>query len=118
MKCYTHKDTDAVAVCVNCGKALCNTCATLSLSGRLVCSPGCSAASKQLEDFIVSTHHKAVRGARVTSYFCCGVGVILVLSAIAFYFDVQSWPLTVFVAASGIAFLIASIGNRSGKANP
>src|ERR1035441_5090772 len=76
MKCYTHKDTEAVAVCVHCGMALCSTCATRSQSGRLVCSQTCAAASKQLEDFIASTRHKATRGARVNAYFCFGLGVI------------------------------------------
>lgn len=110
MKCYTHKDAEAVAVCVHCGRALCATCATPSQSGRLVCSPACAAASKQIEEFIASTRHKAVRGARVASYFCFIVAAIFFVSAIAFYFDLHKWPLTIFVGASGVGFMIAGVG--------
>ena len=34
------------------------------------------------------------------------------ISAIAFYFDIHSWPLAIFIGASGMGFLIASIGYR------
>jgi hypothetical protein len=36
MKCYYHPDVDAVATCVNCGKAICQTCA-VNVSGRIIC---------------------------------------------------------------------------------
>jgi hypothetical protein len=63
-----------------------------------------------LEDFIASTRHKATRGARVNAYFCFGLGVIFMLSSAAFYFDIHSWPLTIFVGASGIGFILGGIG--------
>ena len=118
MKCYNHKDTEAVAVCVHCGMALCSTCATRSQSGRLVCSPACSAASKQLEDFIASTRNKTTRGARVSSYFCFGLGAVLAFTAVASYFDIHSWPLTIYMGASGIGFILGGVGfNRVANRN-
>lgn len=36
MKCYTHPDTDAVATCTECGKALCGKCA-IDVGGKVHC---------------------------------------------------------------------------------
>jgi hypothetical protein len=63
-----------------------------------------------MEDFIASIRHKAIRGARVASYFCFGLGLIFIISSVAFYFDLHAWPPTIFVGASGIGFEIAGIG--------
>ena len=109
MKCLTHKEADAVAVCVHCGRALCDSCTTRSDSGRLVCSPGWAAASKQLEDFIASTRHKSVRGARVTGYFLYGIAAVFGVSAVFFYFDGVP-VLTGFVGVCAIAFAITGFG--------
>ena len=118
MKCYTHKDTEAVAVCVHCGMALCSTCATRSPSERFVCSPTCATASKQMEEFIASTRHKATRSARVNSYFGFGLGAIFEAFAVASYFDIHSWPLSIFIGAAGIGFILAGIGfSRVAKRN-
>jgi len=110
MKCYIHKETEAVAVCVHCGRAVCTACATPSQSGRLVCSPPCATAIKQMEDFIGSTRHKTTRSARFNMYFCIGLGVVFLVFAIASYFDIHSWPLTGFVGAAGIGFILRGAG--------
>ena len=65
-----------------------------------------------MEEFIASTRHKATRSARVNSYFSFGLGVIFIVSAVAFYFDIHSLPLTAFVGVSGIGFLITGVGYR------
>ena len=71
-----------------------------------------------MEDFIASTRHKATRGARVSSYFSFGLAVIFLVSAVAFYFDIHSWPLTIFVGAVGLGFILAGIGySRVAKRN-
>jgi hypothetical protein len=36
MKCYYHPETDAVAACTNCGKAICQSC-SINVTGRLIC---------------------------------------------------------------------------------
>ncbi len=36
MNCYYHPSVEAIATCVACGKAVCNTCA-VEISGRLTC---------------------------------------------------------------------------------
>ena len=63
-----------------------------------------------MEDFIASTRHKANRGARVAAYFCFGLGLIFIVSSVAFYMDIHAWPLTIFVGASGIVLEVAGLG--------
>ncbi|MCX5998009.1 MAG: B-box zinc finger protein [Chloroflexi bacterium] len=50
MKCALHPEIDAVAVCVDCGKLVCQECATLE-GGNYSCQPCASQlfASKALE---------------------------------------------------------------------
>ena len=108
MKCLTHKESEAVAVCVHCGMALCESCLTRSESGRFVCSPACGTASKQMEDFIASTRHRSVRGTRTTAYFLYGMAAIFTASAVFFYFD-GVWQLTAFVGVCSIGFAIGGV---------
>ena len=36
MKCYVHPDAEAVATCIECGKAVCETCA-VDVGGKIFC---------------------------------------------------------------------------------
>ncbi len=110
MKCFNHKDTEAVAVCVHCGMALCNACAVRSGSGRLVCSDTCSTSSGRIEEFISSTRNKSVRGARISAYLMFGSGIIFVLSAAFFGVFYHDWFLTSFVGLFGVVLAISNIG--------
>jgi len=44
MKCYVHPNTEAVATCANCGKAVCENC-SINVSGRIVCQRCLSATN-------------------------------------------------------------------------
>jgi hypothetical protein len=71
-----------------------------------------------MEEFIASTRHKATRSARVNSYFGFGLGAIFEAFAVASYFDIHSWPLSIFIGAAGIGFILAGIGfSRVAKRN-
>jgi hypothetical protein len=63
-----------------------------------------------LEDFVAGTRHKTTRSARISAYFCYGLGVTFLVSAIAFHFDLNVWPLTTFIGASGVGFILGGIG--------
>lgn len=108
MKCLTHKDTEAIAICIHCGRALCESCATRWETGRFVCSPACGTASKQMEDFIAGTRHKAVRGARVTAHFLYGTAAVFGASAVFFYFD-GVWQLTAFLGACSVGSALSGL---------
>ncbi len=97
MKCLTHKNVEAIAVCVHCGRALCDGCITRSASGRIVCSKECAAGSQEMEDSIAGTRYQSVRGARIVGYFAMGIGIVFCITAAVFYFE-GMWPLATFVA--------------------
>jgi hypothetical protein len=63
-----------------------------------------------MEEFIAGTRHTTNRGARLTSYFCFGLGLVLIISSVAFHFDLHAWPLTIFIAACGVGFEITAVG--------
>ena len=41
MTCFSHPDSEAVASCVSCGRGVCESCASVTSSGRIVCSRRC-----------------------------------------------------------------------------
>ena len=110
MKCYNHKDSEAVAVCVHCGRAICLSCAKTSASERFVCSSACATASEQMENFILITRNKSVRGSYMTACFALGMGLVFAASAIFLYQELRSFPLTVFVGGSSMALVIGGLG--------
>lgn len=65
MKCFSHPQTDAVAACVRCGKAMCKACASQSDDGRLVCSRACSISLSKGPQFAVGCFFLIFGGAVV-----------------------------------------------------
>ncbi len=51
MKCYNHPEADAVALCRNCGKALCMNCA-VDVSNRMACKDKCESKVKALTEIL------------------------------------------------------------------
>jgi hypothetical protein len=62
-----------------------------------------------MEDFVASTRNKITRGARTASYFCFGLGLVFLVSAVASYFDLHKWGLTGFIGASGVLAIVTGI---------
>ena len=62
-----------------------------------------------MEDFVASTRNKVTRGARTASYFCFGLGLVFLVTAVTSYFDLHKWGLSGFMGASGIGFVITGI---------
>ena len=76
MKCSTHPNADATALCIHCGRALCPSCTMRSESGRVVCSTACSAALLQTEQALQSIRAKSVSSLRTTGYFVLAAGIV------------------------------------------
>ena len=76
MKCSTHLNADATSVCIHCGRALCPSCTTKSASGRVVCSPTCSAALLQAEQTLQIIRARSVSSLRTTGYFALAAGIV------------------------------------------
>jgi hypothetical protein len=106
MKCYTHKDTDAVAVCVHCGRAMCSSCATPSGSGRFVCSPACAAASRQFEHFVASNWRRTAHSYRILSYGLYLIAVVFAVSGILFATQTHDWRELLYLEACAVVFAV------------
>jgi hypothetical protein len=90
MNCFSHHETEAVALCAHCGKGLCEECASRSASGRWVCSRACALA-------------RGTRRPALHPLFlhCLSGGLLL---AGVFYLAHGVWQLSVFL---GLAALIS-----------
>jgi hypothetical protein len=73
MKCAAHQ-TEAVAVCAYCGRALCPDCAKPSATQRLVCSENCAATLTRNDRALEMILQKSVQSARASAFysFLCG----------------------------------------------
>jgi len=73
MKCAAH-GSDATAVCVHCGRALCATCARPTPANRLVCSDTCAAAIDRQDRAMQLILKKGLQNTRASAgyYYLCG----------------------------------------------
>lgn len=51
MRCWTHRETEALGVCRSCGRGLCGDCAGAA-PGQLVCGDACRAARTRLHQLL------------------------------------------------------------------
>src|ERR1700677_3042230 len=77
MKCSIHNNTDATAVCIHCGQALCPGCITKSESGRVVCSATCSAALLRTEQSLNSLRVRSVSSLRAIGYISVATALVV-----------------------------------------
>ena len=79
MRCYQHRDVEAVAVCSSCLKGVCTTCAIQMERGSLACSEACATNIVDNEKW-VATIRSAKSQQRIniwlTPAFLVGIGVL------------------------------------------
>ena len=76
MKCFNHRELDAIAVCKHCGRAICSGCVVES-SGMSACKGRCEAAVEAGHIETQSRRHSLAAQApmyRILAYFCYAVG--------------------------------------------
>jgi hypothetical protein len=67
MRCYQHIESEAVAVCVSCGRALCRDCQNATLNERVLCGlPQCAEFEKRGRAVQFAVRHDCAN--QVTSY--------------------------------------------------
>lgn len=106
MKCLTH-NSEAVAVCAYCGRALCVDCAKPSPSKRMICSDHCAAAllsADKAMQLILQKSEQSARASAFYSYLCGGLSAAAAVGA-GFYLPV---PFLVWFTAGCSAVFIAS----------
>jgi hypothetical protein len=80
LKCYQHQTIDAVGVCTNCGRGICDACA-VSLGGKLYCKPDADAVFKEQKEKVAAetaTKHESARPMSLTV-----ASILLVIYGIA-----------------------------------
>ena len=96
MKCCSHTDTDAVGVCVHCGRAVCKACASETDGGRLVCSRTCAHGLGKGPPFTVGC------------FFLLMGGLVVVWSVRMFTFHAGELPIITLMFAFA-CFLVGAI---------
>jgi len=91
MKCFNHQETDAVAICKNCNKALCKDCAA-ELENGIACKNQCEKAVEEINELV---------GRSKDSYKMANTSF---LTASNSYQKLAIWQVLV-----GIAFIIAGV---------
>ena len=118
MKCFKH-DTEAVAVCPYCGRALCAPCASAfaSAAPRLACSEECATALARNEGALQLLLQKSRQSARANSIYCYLCGALSAGAAVASLFWLPVPLLIWFLGASAVALIISGVwfGRGAGK---
>ena len=86
MKCYSHRQADAVASCVTCGQALCAECVKRTSSGQFVCGESCRklAAVKDVAvEFEIEGVRLQYRSYMALATLCRAMALILLLLVLA-----------------------------------
>ncbi len=115
MQCVAHQ-SEAVAVCAYCGRALCADCTKTTASSRLVCSDRCAAALTRADtalEMILQHGRQSARASAFYSYLCGGLSAAGTVGA-WFYLPVPF--LIWFTAGCSLVFIAAAIWyGRIGK---
>jgi hypothetical protein len=104
MKCAAH-NSDAVAVCAWCGRALCTVCAKPSASQRLVCSDQCGGAVARQEQAMEMVLQKSLQSARASAFYCYLCGGLSLAAALGAWFYMPVPFLIAFTGGCGVVFI-------------
>jgi len=116
MKCFSHPEIDAVAICVNCGRTLCSSCITKSRRGKFVCSPICARAITEADDFRDYLHNRSTRSWRLLAYALLFPVTFVFLVCAGLASLVREWPIVGLLVAVSFIFVIGGFGAlRLGK---
>jgi hypothetical protein len=108
MKCFKH-DSEAVAVCPYCGRAMCAPCASArpSAEPRLACSEECGAALARNEGALEMLLQKSRQSARANSVYCYLCGALSAGATVAEGYWLPVPLLMWFTGASAVALIIS-----------
>lgn len=114
MRCFNHDAADAVAICKNCGKALCRACA-VDVGNGIACPDGCEQEVRSLNELL----QRNKTSSQKTGYAYQRNAVVLLLIALGFVylaFDAfrdNRQPIFVMTTGSAIIFFLAAFFNYS-----
>ena len=118
MRCYEHRDEDAIGVCKSCGKAACPDCSEDTGQG-VGCSPDCAAEiqdSFRLRERLRQSYGIGYPQPVPASVFMYGLfGLILLLVAIYLSYSRQNVDYLTFAMAA-VFFVMSGVSYRQFRA--
>jgi hypothetical protein len=108
MKCLTH-NSEAVAICAYCGRALCTDCAKPSATQRLVCSDNCATALMRDDQAMQLILQKSLQSAQASAFYSYLCGGLSAAGAVGACFYLPSPFLIWFTAGCSIVFIASGI---------
>lgn len=107
MKCFQHDSSDAVAVCANCGRALCRDCIPSPSMSRIACSADCSAELLATTKTLQLLLDKSAQSARASAFYCYLTSALSAGAAAAAWYMLPSPFLIYFTAACAAVLGVA-----------
>jgi len=107
MKCFHHNSTEAVAVCMYCGRGLCPACIAFPTARRMVCSSACQTALERDERTLLLLLDKSVQNARASAFYFYLCGGLSAAAAVAAWFMLPSPFLIYFTAGCALVCFAA-----------
>ena len=108
MKCAAH-NSEAVAVCAYCGRALCAGCAKPSATQRLVCSEKCDDALTRHDHALELILQKSFQSARASAFYSYLCGGLSAAGAVGAWFYLPVPFLIWFCAGCSVVFIASGI---------
>ncbi|HJR67339.1 MAG TPA: hypothetical protein VJ802_13000 [Gemmatimonadaceae bacterium] len=110
MRCYYHRDVDAVATCRNCCRGLCEGC-TAEVNKMSACRGRCEADVAAVQTLLARSDRAfttAARQMRIAAFICLLFAALFVFLAQRMPYPVITWLLlpAAFVLLLGAALLV------------
>ena len=108
MKCAIHQ-SEATAVCVYCGRAMCAECNHAGAGPRFVCSDQCAAALTRADQAMELLLHKSLQSARASAFYSYLCGGLSAAGAVGAWFYRPVPFLVWFTAGCSVVFILSGI---------
>lgn len=105
MKCFNHREIDAIGICKNCNKGLCRDCIT-EIENGIACTTTCVDELKQINSLInrnKQSYNIASSAHLRNAYMFGAMGLAFIV------FGLITDGLTGFLSVMGLLFLIGAI---------
>ena len=106
MKCFNHRDADAIGICKACQKALCAECAN-DLDHGLACKDKHETEVEALNTIVsraTRAHSSAPKGIVIGPLFYATMGIIFTVTGF-----LETGDIRYFMSVFGIAFIILAL---------
>jgi Uncharacterized protein conserved in archaea (DUF2180) len=110
MKCFSHSDSEAIAICIHCGRGVCVSCQIRSPTGRIVCSTTCLSGLRLTEQAIDGLRNKTISGASFSGYFFLVSGLVMAIFAFVPIRGRIVWHIASLLLVFAVIFIGAGIG--------